>query len=67
MLTMRQWRLSKEITQKTMSEKLGVHIGTYQNWEKDPGKISIDHAKKISEVLGVPLDEIIFKAEPGET
>jgi transcriptional regulator with XRE-family HTH domain len=50
-----------------MSEKLGVHINTYLNWEKDPGKISIDHAKKISEVLGVPLDEIIFKAEPGET
>lgn len=59
-LTMKQWRKAKEISQEKMAEELGIHVNTYINWEKDPGKISIENSKKISEILNVPLDEISF-------
>ena len=59
-LTLRQWRKAREITQEKMADRLGVHINTYQNWEKAPGKITIENSKKIAEILGVPLDDISF-------
>jgi transcriptional regulator with XRE-family HTH domain len=62
-LTVRQWRKAREMTQEQMAEKLGVHMNTYMNWEKDPGKISIANAKAISEILEVPLDDIVFQTE----
>lgn len=65
-LTLREWRRVKEITQKTMSEQLNIHINTYQKWEKRPGTIPFDYAVKIARVLDVPLDEIIFKTERTE-
>ena len=59
-LTLRQWRKAREITQEKMADRLGVHINTYPNWEKEPGKITIENSKKIAEILGVPLDDISF-------
>lgn len=61
-LTLRQWRGAKELTQKEMSEKLGVHINTYQKWEEKPENVKIKDAKSISEVFGVPIDDIDFTA-----
>lgn len=61
-LTMRQWRKAREYSQKYMAEKLNIHLNTYQNWEAAPEKISIIHARQISEILDVPLNEIIFSA-----
>lgn len=67
-LTLREWRRLKEISQKTMSERLNIHINTYQKWEQNPGKIPFKDAVNISKVLDVPLDEIIFKVKnTGET
>lgn len=60
-LTMRQWRRAKELTQEYMAEKLGVHINTYSNWEKEPQKISIENSQKIANVLCVPLNDIVFR------
>lgn len=59
-LTLREWRRVKEISQETMAEKLGVHVNTYQSWEKNPGKISFEKAAEMAEILNVPIDEIIF-------
>lgn len=61
-LTLRQWRGAKELTQREMSERLNVHINTYQKWEENPGSIKITDAKHISEIFDVPLDEIDFTA-----
>ena len=63
-LTVRQWRLAKEITQQTMAEKLGVHVNTYMSWEKEPENISVTNARKISEILELPFDEIRFESDP---
>lgn len=62
-LTMRQWRLAKEITQQQMADKLGVHVGTYLNWEEKPEKVSIGKAVEIAKILNVPMNEIIFRKE----
>lgn len=60
-LTMRQWRMAKEISQEAIAKQLGVHVNTYLNWEKAPEKISVAHAEKIAEILGVPIEDIEFK------
>lgn len=59
-LTLREWRRVKEISQETMAEKLNVHVNTYQNWEKNPGRISFEKAAEMAKILGVPIDDIIF-------
>lgn len=63
MLTLRAWRRAKEISQEDMAERLNVHVNTYQNWEKEPEKISIANAVKISSILEVGMNEISFKSE----
>ena len=43
-LTLREWRKAKEIKIADMAKMLDVHPNTYQSWEEDPGKISVDNA-----------------------
>ncbi len=62
-LTLKQWRRAKEITQQEMADKLGVHVMTYKNWEKEPGKISISNANNIANILGLTVDDIDFVKE----
>jgi transcriptional regulator with XRE-family HTH domain len=62
-LTLRMWRLAREISQQKMADDIGVHVNTYLNWEKNPENISMANAEKISKVLDVPLNEIVFRKE----
>lgn len=62
-LTIRQWRRAKELTQEQMASKLKIHVNTYMNWEEAPEKISIGRAVEIADILGVSLDDIIFRKE----
>ena len=66
MQTVRAWRRAKEISQYDMAEMLGVHVNTYQNWENEPDKISIGNAKKIAEIFGLSLDDILFEKPEGD-
>ena len=63
MLTMKQWRRARDITQEEMAKRLNVHINTYQKWEQEPEKISIANAIKITQILDVPMNEISFTKE----
>ena len=63
MQTMRALRRAKEISQGDMAEKLNIHINTYQNWEKEPQKITIENAHKIADIFGVTIDDISFLPE----
>lgn len=58
--TLRQIRLMREITQGDMANKLGVHRNTYTNWEENPGKIPVEQAKRISEILQADMNDIFF-------
>lgn len=59
-LTVKQWRLAKEISQEQMAEKCGVHRNTYAAWEERPEDISIKNAKIIANALGESVDRIFF-------
>lgn len=62
-MTVRAYRRAREISQEEMASKLGVHVNTYQNWEKEPEKITIANAVKIAEILNVSMNEIEFVSE----
>lgn len=62
-LTLRQWRRAKEITQQGMADMLGVHVNTYQNWEEAPDKISIANAVKIAKIFNLTIGDIDFRKE----
>lgn len=59
-LTIREWRLMREISQEAIAEKIGVHRGTYVKWEKHNEFITIDKAYKLAELFGCTLDDIKF-------
>lgn len=62
-LTLKEWRKAKSITIADMAGKLGIHPNTYQSWEENPGKISIENGIKIAAYLDVPFDSILFASE----
>ena len=62
-MKLRATRRAMEISQSEMAKKLNVHLSTYQRWEKEPNKISVENAKKISEILGVSINDISFEGE----
>lgn len=59
-LTIRQARLVKGITQRDMAEKLNVHVQTYRKMEEHPDNITIGDAKIICGYLGMSYDQIFF-------
>lgn len=59
-LTLREWRLAKEISQQAMADICGIHVNTYIKWEKNPKEIPISKAYKIALALGVRIDQILF-------
>lgn len=58
--TVKQARRLADKTQAEMAVLLGVSRWTYRSIESHPGKAKIAQARKISEITGVPLDDIIF-------
>ena len=59
-LTLRQARRLTNITQKELADLLKICVNTYQKLEKSPDLVTIGQAKKISEFLDIPYDEIFF-------
>lgn len=59
-LSLKSWRLAKEISQEQMAEQLGIHVNTYILWEKDPSKISVANAFLIADILGLSFGDIDF-------
>ena len=43
-----------------MADFLGVHVQTYRKLEKDPSAATVEQARKISEITGIPYDQIFF-------
>ena len=59
-LNLRQARRLKEKTQEEMAELLNVHVHTYRKIEENPDAATIEQAKKISDYLEIPYNEIFF-------
>ena len=59
-LTLKQARRLKDESQKNLAEILNVTVKTYRRLEKNPNLITIEQARKISDYLEIPCDEIFF-------
>lgn len=59
-LTLKQARLVKGLTQKEVATKLGVHVQTYSKMEKYPDEVTVRDAKKLSDILEISYDSIFF-------
>lgn len=59
-ISVRQARLLKGMTQAEMAEGLKVHVQTYRKIEKNANLATIEQAKKISALTGVPYNEIFL-------
>ena len=55
-----QWRAVRGKTQKEMAELLGVHVNTYQKWERNPKIIDICHVQRLAEIFEVDINDIDF-------
>lgn len=58
--SVKQARQYAGYTQREMAEKLGVSRDTYRKIELSPETASVALAKKISEVVDIPIDQIFF-------
>ena len=58
--TIKQARLFAGKQQQEMADFLGIHVQTYRKLEKNPSIVSVEQAKKISEITGISYDQIFF-------
>ena len=59
--TVRQARVYAGYTQSEISQALGIGILKYRKYEnKVPADMEIGLAKKFSEKVGIPIDQIFF-------
>lgn len=59
-LTLAEWRRAKKISQQQVADSIGVHVNTIIRWEASPDKISLGDAFKITEFLGLTIDDVDF-------
>lgn len=58
--TVRQARRLAERTQREMAHSMGISRDTYRKIELNPEIATIEQAKSISRIVGIPMDKIIF-------
>ena len=59
-LTLRQWRLAREVSMEQMAKSLDIHPNTYAAWEQEPEKIPVGKAIKITQLLDVRLEDLFL-------
>ncbi len=58
--TVKQARLHSDKTQAEMAKMLGICRNKYLNIEKHPDRATIAEAKQISEITGIPLENLFL-------
>lgn len=59
-LTLRQARNLKGLTQNEMAKLMNISTGSYYLYEKGKRLMNIKKAKKFAEIVGYPLEKLIF-------
>ena len=59
-MTLKERRRYMGFSQNTVAKKLGVSIGTVNNWEDNPEKVAIGKALKLAELYECSIDDLIF-------
>lgn len=58
--SVKQARQYAGLTQVEVARKLGISRDSYRKIEVSPETASISMAKKFSEIVGIPIDQIFF-------
>ena len=58
--TLRQARTHAGLTQAEMADSLGIDRGTYLRMEKDPQRATVRQINAISELTGIPVEDIFL-------
>ena len=59
-ISLKAARITAGMPQDEVAELLGVHVQTYRKLEENPNLATIEQAKKLSDRLNVPYDDIFF-------
>ena len=60
-MELREARRHARYSQEAVAGELGISRPTYQKMEANPGMVTIDDVKKLSELFDVPVSEIFFE------
>lgn len=58
--TVKQARKYAGLTQSQISQLMGIDRGTYIKLEKNPELMTISQAQRLSDITGIPYDNIFF-------
>ena len=67
MTYIQHYRELRGITQVVLAEKLGVSQGAVSNWENGDRKPDVFMMKRIAEILGCTVDELLTEPKPSES
>jgi len=59
-LTLREWRRKRLLTQEELAAKVGVTFTTISNWETGEAPPRVRNIRKLAEALSVAPEQIIF-------
>lgn len=54
---LRKWREENRLTQTELAERIGIDQPSLSRWERG-GKIPAERVRKVSEVTGIPREEL---------
>ncbi|MFT8343400.1 MAG: helix-turn-helix transcriptional regulator [Clostridium beijerinckii] len=58
--TLKAYRMLKGVKQEDIAEILGITLTTYSKKETGKTQFSLQEAKKISDYLNVPIEQLFF-------
>lgn len=58
--SLKQARMFADKTQQEMADSLKIHRSTYIKLEEHPESVTISQAKRISQITGIPVDQIFL-------
>lgn len=62
-ITMKAARVNAGYNQDEAAKRLGIHVSTLIQWEKNPGMVKSGYLIKIAEVYNYPTDFIFFNID----
>lgn len=62
-MNIKEARQSSKMTQEEVAGYLGISRVTYGKMERDPELITLCDAKALSELFGIPLEDIFFSSD----